>query len=187
MAIDLRPLFPTFADPRLWRDGTGVGELSSEQWAALREKVLTRDDYTCQYCGHRAHKYQVVHHIDENPRNNSEENLAVICQLCNVIVHSGQGCVVQGVVDLYGKSRFSQVDIIRTIWRMRFREGKDDRELLDHLGLEEKVPFRMDKQYLRRLYGFVTSRLSRQPDNMYENWRRWQTRMLHSRWHPWGP
>ena len=105
------------------------------------------DDFTCAYCGYRSRKYQIVDHIDGNPENNNDSNLQIVCQMCNLIKHSGQGCVVQGIVDLYRKSNFSQVEIIQVTRKMR-SEGKTDKEIIEFLSLKEKVPFKMDKKYL---------------------------------------
>ena len=58
--------------------------------------------------------------------------------MCNVVMHSGQGCVVQGVLDLYGKSRFPQVEIIQITRRMRFQEEKSDKEIIASLGLNKQ-------------------------------------------------
>ena len=77
--------------------------------------------------------------------------------MCNLIHHSGQGCVVQGVVDLFRKSNYSQSEIIQITRKMRAK-GKTDQEIINFLGLKEKVPFKMERQYLKKLYGFVTSR-----------------------------
>lgn len=37
-------------------------------------------------------------------------------------------------------------------------DGKSDSEIFRYLGLEGNVPFKMDKGYLKQLFGFVTSR-----------------------------
>ncbi len=172
IARKIVPLFPTYADPEKWRMIKPV-EQTREEWQLIRSKALERDNYTCQYCDHRSEKYQIVHHLDENPANNSEDNLAVICQMCNVVMHAGQGCVIQGVVDLYRESKYSQTDVIRITRRMRFSGRKNDEEIIAYLGLREKMPFVMNKTYLEVLVGFVTSRAGI-PDDMYENWRRWE-------------
>lgn len=170
----LLPLFPTFADPFKWRPSGQEEKSRDEDWRSLRRRVMEREDYTCEYCGHRAEKYQIAHHLDEDPENSTLGNLSVICQMCNLIMHSGQGCVVQGVVDLYKESKFTQPEIIQITRRMRFQEGKSDDEIIAFLGLHKKMPFVMDKNYLARLFGFVTSRPSHEADNMYENWRRYE-------------
>ena len=103
----MRKLFPSFAPPETWRSSKNIVSLNSLEWQKLRKKILQRDEYACQYCGFKSQKYQIVHHIDGNPQNNSDDNLVVICQMCNLVEHAGQGCVVQGVVDLYEKSIIS--------------------------------------------------------------------------------
>lgn len=172
MVKEFLPLFPTYADPDKWRIVRPIPQ-DKEKWQKMRLKVLMRDEYTCQYCGHRSEKYQIVHHVDEDPANDSEDNLAVICQLCNVVMHAGMGCVLQGVVDLYARSKATQREIVQTIWKMRFGERKPDEEIISHLGLSYEVPFVEDKEYLRKLFAFVTSRQGK-PGDMYENWRSWQ-------------
>ncbi len=89
-------------------------------------------------------------------------------------MHSGQGCVVQGLVDLYKESKCDQTKIIQITRRMRFQETKSDEEIIAFLGLNKKTPFRINKTYLTKLFGFVTSRPSQQPDNMYEKWRMYE-------------
>ncbi|MBL7169504.1 MAG: hypothetical protein ISS48_00620 [Candidatus Aenigmarchaeota archaeon] len=41
-------------------------------------------------------------------------------------------------------------------------QGKNDNEIISFLGLKSKKPFRMDRKYLKSLFGFVTSRKSDQ-------------------------
>lgn len=45
-------------------------------------KVLFACDYTCCVCRDRGRPVQ-IHHIDENPANNSDQNLAVLCLFCH--------------------------------------------------------------------------------------------------------
>ncbi len=166
----MRKLFPSFVPPETWRSSKNITSLNSLEWRKLRKKILERDEYICQYCGFKSKKYQIVHHIDGNPQNNSDDNLVVICQMCNLVEHAGQGCVVQEVVDLYEKSKFSQNEIIKITREMRDKE-KTDSEIIDFLGLTERVPFKMEREYLSKLYGFVTERLSKDLTGMYNHWK----------------
>jgi hypothetical protein len=168
--LEFRELYPTYADPHLWRNPTKAEELDRIAWQSIRKRILQREDSTCQFCGYRSEKYQIVHHLDEDPRNNEDENLTTICQMCNLIMHSGQGCVVQGVVELYKVSKYKQNDIIKITREMRDK-GKSDAEITDFLGLKGKVPFKMNKAYLRRLFGFVSSRSTKTGDGMYDRWK----------------
>ena len=157
----MKKLFPSFANPATWRTPNDAEKLNQEEWKELRRKILQRDDYTCGYCGFRAEKFQIVHHIDGNHANNNEDNLETVCPMCNLVHHAGQGCVVQGIVDLYEKSNYSQNEII-TITRKMRAQGKRDEEIIKSLGLKTKVSFEMDKDYLRKLFGFVTSRKAKE-------------------------
>lgn len=156
----MKKLYPSYANPETWRGVVGE-KISHDEWKALRSRILKRDNFVCQYCGFKADKWQIVHHIDGNPNNNDENNLETICPMCNLIHHAGQGCVVQGIVDLYRKSRFSQNEVIQITRRMR-SEGKPDEEIINFLHLEDQVPFMMNKHYLKALVGFITSRKNAQ-------------------------
>lgn len=176
----MKKLVLSFADPDKWRNLSERNKFSSEEWKQLRLKILKRDDYTCQYCGYRSEKFQIIDHIDGNPQNNEESNLQTICQMCNLIKHAGQGCVVKGVVDLYKDSKYNQNDIIRITREMR-DQGKSDEEIIRFLGLKHKMPFKMDKKYLERLYGFVTSRPTRTGNDMYDKWKAYHNSIVRKR------
>ncbi len=152
----MKKLFPSFANPDTWRNNIQK-RITRKQWRKIRQRILERDDFTCQYCGFKAEKWQIVHHTDGNPNNNSESNLMTICQMCNLIEHAGMGCIIQGIVDMYKKSKYRQNEIIAKTREMRAK-GKSDAEILRDLGLEEKVEFKQDWNYLRPLFGFITSR-----------------------------
>ena len=63
----------------------------------VRDKVFTRDDYTCRYCGFQAKQYQEVVNIDHNYDNNVLANLATACNFC-------AQCLFIDSVGLDGKS-----------------------------------------------------------------------------------
>ncbi len=48
----------------------------------VRDKVFTRDDYTCRYCGFQAKRYQEIVNIDHNYDNTVLANLATACNFC---------------------------------------------------------------------------------------------------------
>jgi hypothetical protein len=152
----MKKLFPSFANPDTWRNNI-FETTTKEQWQRIREKILKRDNFVCQYCGFKADKWQIVHHIDGNPNNNQEANLMVVCQMCNLVEHAGMGCILQGIVDLYKKSEFTQNEVIIKTREMR-ANGKTDEKIIRELGLEEKAEFQQDYNYLKPLFGFVTSR-----------------------------
>ena len=49
----------------------------------VRQKILTRDDHTCQMCGFRSQKYQDVHFVDGNPENLQVNNMITACIYCH--------------------------------------------------------------------------------------------------------
>ncbi len=167
----MKHLFLSFAPPEKWRDGKSRN-IESEEWQIIRRKILERDNHTCAYCGYKSQKYQIIDHIDGNPKNDKDTNLQVVCQMCNLIKHSGQGCEIRGIVDLYKESKYPQNEIIKITREMRDK-GKTDSEIIIFLGLKSKVTFKMNRNYLKNLFGFITSRRGLQEEgkrDMYNSW-----------------
>lgn len=50
--------------------------------AEIASTTLFASDHTCCVCRDRGRAVQ-IHHIDENPANNTKENLSVLCLLCH--------------------------------------------------------------------------------------------------------
>jgi len=173
-----KALYPQFAPPETWRtrdfhiviDGKTNSRIvwhkeDPLRWQKIRGRILSRDNHTCRYCGFEAPKWQVVHHIDGNPKNNGAQNLETVCPMCNLVLHAGRGCTVLRIVDLFKKSRHGQADVIRRTRVLR-ASGASDQDIITKLVLEEKVSFKMDRRYLRRLTAFVSSRPPARPDFM---------------------
>ena len=51
--------------------------------AELRQKVLERDDHSCQYCGFKSQKYQDVQFKNGDPKDLTFDNLATSCIFCH--------------------------------------------------------------------------------------------------------
>lgn len=170
----MKLLYPSFAPPESWRSKREAKNAKGEEWRNLRAVILLRDDHTCAYCGHKAEKYQIVDHIDGNPKNNNDTNLQVVCQMCNLIKHSGYGCEVLAVVDLYEESGYPQNEVVNMTRELR-DAGKNDKEIIERLGLKKPAPFKMEREYLRKLTGFVTSRPTKEYNSMYNGWLAYHT------------
>ncbi len=54
----------------------------NQRFLAIQKKVLTRDSYTCRYCGFQSDKYQVVTNHDHDYNNNKAANLVTTCIFC---------------------------------------------------------------------------------------------------------
>jgi intracellular multiplication protein IcmJ len=49
----------------------------------IRQKILSRDDQTCQLCGFKSKKYQDVHFLDGDPENIHMDNMVTSCIYCH--------------------------------------------------------------------------------------------------------
>lgn len=55
-------------------------------WDSVRKRIRKRDNWTCQDCGFagKGKKRALhVHHLDENPTNNADANLVLLCPRCH--------------------------------------------------------------------------------------------------------
>jgi len=141
----------------VWRTDEDKKLMKRVEWKNLRKKILEKDDYTCQYCEVKIKTFMQINHIDGNPKNNSEDNLEVICSACHKITHSGLWAVVFGTLDVYDESEYNQNDIIIITGVMR-EQGKSDEEIIKFLGLRKKILWQQNLEYLKTKFGFITSR-----------------------------
>jgi intracellular multiplication protein IcmJ len=49
----------------------------------VAQKILERDNYTCQYCGFQAKEYQEIVNVDGNYSHNKYSNLITACCFCS--------------------------------------------------------------------------------------------------------
>ena len=61
--------------------------LDPESYRRLRQQVLERDGWRCQYCGHSTQLE--VHHVQSRSRlgDDAERNLITLCASCHQDVH----------------------------------------------------------------------------------------------------
>lgn len=55
---------------------------ASTAFPAVREKVLMRDNHSCQFCGFQAQDYQEVINLDQDYNNNKLSNMVTACCFC---------------------------------------------------------------------------------------------------------
>ncbi|MEW6722544.1 MAG: hypothetical protein AB1324_04740 [Candidatus Micrarchaeota archaeon] len=152
----MKKLFPTFPEANNYRGKSQRAKLKPEDWDVLRKDVLRRDNHKCLFCGFKADEWQTINYLDGDTGNNAKSNLATVCPMCNLILNAPLGCKVEGIVELYESSRYNQNEIVRITRHMR-SGGKSDAEIIRHLGLKGRVQFKMDRDYLKGLFAFVTS------------------------------
>ena len=153
----MKKLYPTFATTSSYRGLTqNRDRLTGKKSNELRVKVLERDGHKCTYCSFHAEEWQTINYIDGDSTNNDISNLTTACPMCNLILNAPLGCQKEGIVDLYRSAGYNQNKIVQITREMRSK-GKNDNEIIRFLGLVDKVPFKMNKDYLKGLFAFVTS------------------------------
>lgn len=153
----MKKLFPTYAESSKYRGLTqNARRMTGRDSDSLRTVVLERDHYKCSYCDFHAVEWQTIIYIDSDSSNNKLSNLTTACPMCNLILNAPLGCQIESIVELYQSSRFNQNKIVQITRKMR-SEGKSDTEIVRFLGLKDKMPFKMKKEYLKGLFAFITS------------------------------
>ena len=69
------------AVPGAWR--LYSARKADPKFQEIANKILNRDNYTCQYCGFKASRYQEVINIDSDYSNNSLNNMITACIFCS--------------------------------------------------------------------------------------------------------
>lgn len=67
-------------NPSAWR--LFAARRGDKRFAKFAERVLQRDDYTCQYCGFQARQYQEVVNLDNDYRKHHLEDMVTACCFC---------------------------------------------------------------------------------------------------------
>jgi len=62
-------------------------QLDPQLYESLRQQVLRRDDWRCQWCGKMSNLE--IHHQDfrSHSGDDSEENLMTVCAACHAALH----------------------------------------------------------------------------------------------------
>jgi len=63
-----------------------------EYWSTIRQKVLERDNYTCQKCGAKAPTKFHIHHILKRKKGGTDhfDNLITVCPSCHPAVDGNE-------------------------------------------------------------------------------------------------
>ena len=66
--------------------------LQSEVWQRTRNKILRRDNFTCQSCGAKDTQLD-IHHLSDYDKlgNEKHENLVTLCHICHELQHTTHG------------------------------------------------------------------------------------------------
>jgi len=68
-----------------------VQKSTKKEIEILQDRIMFLHDMTCCKCRIEGREPLHIHHIDGNPSNNSENNLAVLCALCHHSAHVKSG------------------------------------------------------------------------------------------------
>lgn len=75
----------------MWQGGIANGQYAPGFCKTLKERIRSRDNYTCQLCGITEEEtgYRLsIHHADYDKSNHSESNLFATCKRCNSFVNT---------------------------------------------------------------------------------------------------
>lgn len=68
------------ASPGAWR--LYSARKADSRFKVFEQKIFTRDNYTCQFCGFQAREYQEIINLDGDYNNNKMPNMVTACCFC---------------------------------------------------------------------------------------------------------
>lgn len=132
-------------------------EKGNIEFSNIRQSILERDKFTCQYCGFKSKKFQHIHHLDDDHNNNIDSNLITACPLCHMSQHIGYaGIKGMGVLIYLDQERFGEYalnisqeklnNIVRLLWIRQESDNKDaSNQATDYLKRLEQARVDADK------------------------------------------
>lgn len=99
----------------------GRSTSGASDWSKVRLATLNHRKNTCRFCGGTYTKYMLCFHLDNDPFNNTKDNLDIACKLCYVITHINFGYIDDVVVC---HSVLSQLEISRRTVEYVVKNGK---------------------------------------------------------------
>lgn len=160
---------------QLWRSDDEHADSADIAFEKIRKEALSRDHNTCRFCGFRAGKYQEVHHLDDDHKNNSLDNLVTVCTLCHQVFHIGM-LAIRNAGFIAAIPELTQTEVINIARVVHVSELLDNEEIKTKLkslfaifqmrGFDTlKVPFKAD---ISSPY-FLAPTTSSMPDDVYDN------------------
>ena len=103
-----------FSDVQL--DICTVPNAYTKSWSSISKKRKEQENYICQTCGQgfsdkECKKFLHVHHIDANKRNNTPENLKVLCIECHCKEHNHGHIKQSPMYKEWLKSKYFKIQI----------------------------------------------------------------------------
>lgn len=83
---------------------------ADKAFKSIRAAVLESAEDSCKFCGHKSTKFQEVHHIDDDHKNNALTNLVCSCPLCHQVFHIGLAGLKEGAEIIYAPE-FTQAEL----------------------------------------------------------------------------
>lgn len=113
------------AKRELWRSMDAHSEEADAEFQSVRGEVLARDNFSCRFCNFRSEKYQEVHHLDDDHKNNVKNNLVTACPLCHQVHHIGlAGMAGRGIMIALPEITQAQLNqLLITLWVAKHKEG----------------------------------------------------------------
>ncbi|MDE2266813.1 MAG: HNH endonuclease [Alphaproteobacteria bacterium] len=165
--VELRP---TVTNRALW----WPNRPPKAEWDKIRKIVLERDNYICQFCGHRATKWMNIHHAG-NSSNNDPGNLITSCVACHAVLHIGHNLAL-GVIEIW-KSELSQMEIVQRT-RNEIKNGKSLCEIKSYLSLKPTKLLPSSEEHANNLLRKIGDReaisLPKPLCAVFVNFKRWQ-------------
>lgn len=162
-------LHPGIKNPIYWNDGENPIPKS------LRQEVLSRDNNTCQFCGHHAAKWMNLHHVNSTVTNTAD-NLITCCVACHAIFHIGRNMIIHPTLTIW-ECELSQIEIIQRT-REGLRKGKTLNQILSELPIKEGEYEPDSRMWVDELTSIKTNDPIIYLDNKYKavftNLKRWQ-------------
>ena len=101
---------------------TGKRNTKNHSLVEIRRFIFKRDQNTCQRCG--ATKHTLIHHLDDNDRNNTLTNLILLCTTCHLNLHRPKQRVSKIIKDTPKMHYNPKLSLLERVKDTFYRLGK---------------------------------------------------------------